>query len=166
MSSVYAISLLGIATILQTTIFSNIKLIQGNADLVLLTFIGWMLHKDVSGLWTWATISGLLIGLSSNLPIWLPVIPYFLIASIISLLNRRIWKLPIMSLFGLTIIGTFLILVIQWLYLFLIGVPINFESALNLVIIPSMLLNLIFAFPIYVIMGEIILRLFPQLGEL
>lgn len=166
MPTLYAIIFLGTAAIMQTSVVSKINLIQGSVDLVMLIFLGWVLREEADGLWTWAITAGLVVGVASELPIWLPVIPYLLIASLITLLKKRIWQLPIMSLFATTIVGTLLILAGQWLYIVLLGSPIQLESAFNLVILPSMLLNMLLAFPIYGIMGEIIVRIYPEWEDL
>ena len=165
MPTFYALTFLGTATILQTTIVSKINLFQGSVDLVMLIFLGWVLREEATGLWSWAITAGLVVGIASELPIWLPVVPYVLMASIITILKKRIWQLPIMSLFATTLIGTFLMLIIQWLYLILLGAPIGIESAFNLVILPSMLLNMLLVFPIYGIMGELFTRIYPHLEE-
>lgn len=165
MTTFYALIFLGIATILQTSVFSRIILIQGRIDLALLIFLGWVLREEATGLWQWAIVAGVLMGIASELPIWLPVVAYLLIASLINMLKKRIWQLPIMSLFVITLIGTFLMLAIQLLYLIIVGSPIQIESAFNLVILPSMLLNMLITFPIYGIMGEIMLRIYPQMEE-
>ncbi|MEK6256017.1 MAG: hypothetical protein N2C13_01710 [Chloroflexota bacterium] len=165
MPTFYALTFLGTATILQTTIVSKINLFQGSVDLVMLIFLGWVLREEATGLWRWAITAGLVVGIASELPIWLPVVPYVLIASIITILKKRIWQLPIMSLFATTLIGIFLMLIIQWLYLILLGAPIGIESAFNLVILPSMLLNMLLVFPIYGIMGELFTRIYPHLEE-
>lgn len=165
MPTFYAIIFLGIATILQTTIASRITLIQGSSDIVLLVFIGWVLHEETLGRWQWALVAGIAIGVGSELPIWLPIIPYLMLGGLITIVKQRIWELPIISLFAAALIGTFLTLIIQWIYLLLLGVPIDLESALNLVILPSIVLNMLLAFPIYALMGEFVTRIYPQLEQ-
>jgi hypothetical protein len=156
---------LGSAAILQTTIASRITLLQGPADLVLLTYLSWALREEVTGVWQWGLIAGLIIGLASELPVWLPIATYMLIAAFIQLLRTRIWQVPVISLFTSTLFGTFLVLSLQWLFVVISGAPIEFEQAFNLVILPSMTLNLLLAFPIYGLMGEVTLRLYPMAEE-
>ena len=47
MATIIGIIVLGIATILQTTIVSRINLLHGSADLVMLILISWDLQEDV-----------------------------------------------------------------------------------------------------------------------
>ncbi len=155
--------LLGFATILQTTIASQISLLQGTVDLVLLTYLSWALRKETSGIWQWGLIAGMSIGLTSQLPIWLPVGTYMLITLFINLLKTRIWQVQVISLFTTTILTTFLILTLQWAIVVVQGSPINYSQAFNLVILPSMVLNLLVAFPIYGLMGELTVRIYPPI---
>lgn len=165
MATIIGVLLLGIAAILQTTIASRITLLQGPADLVMLTYLAWALREEVTNVWQWGLIAGLFVGLASELPFWLPIATYMLITALIQLLKTRIWQIPIIALFTSTLFGTFLILSFQWLYVVILGAPIDFDQAFNLVILPSMTLNLILAFPIYGLMGEVTLRLYPMVEE-
>ncbi len=155
--------LLGLATILQTTIASQISLLQGTVDLVLLTYLSWALRKETSGIWQWGFIAGMSIGITSQLPIWLPIGTYMLITLFINLLRKRIWQVQIISLFTTTILTTFVVLTLQWAIVVVQGSPIKFSQAFNLVILPSMVLNLLVAFPIYGLMGELTLRIYPPI---
>ena len=161
MATLTGLTLLGFAVILQTTIASRITLLQGPADLVLLTYLSWVLREEVTGLWQWGLIAGLVVGLASELPVWLPIATYLLITSFIHLLKKRIWQIPVISLFTTTLLGTFFVLSVQWIYVVSTGASIDFGQAFNLVILPSITLNLLLAFPIYGIMGEVTLRLYP-----
>lgn len=156
-----AVVLLGIALILQTTIGSQITLLEGPANLVLLTYLSWVLRKEVSGHWQWGMIAGLWIGFASELPVWLPVSSYLLITAIIQQVKSRIWELPIISLFASTLLGSIFILFIEWTFVFLSGSPITIGNAFNLVILPSMILNIVIVFPIYALMGEVTVRIYP-----
>lgn len=156
-----AVLLLGIALIIQTTIASQITLLEGPTNLVFLTYISWVLRAEVSGQWMWSIIAGLMVGFASELPVWLPVSTYLLINALIQLVKSRIWELPAISLLATTLIGTMLILTMQWIFLFLGGTSISIGAAFNLVILPSTILNLLLAFPIYALMGEVTVRLYP-----
>jgi hypothetical protein len=166
MAALFGVLFLGIAAILQTTIASRITLLQGSADLVLLTYLAWALREEVTGVWQWGLIAGLVVGLASELPIWLPIATYILVTTFIQLLKTHIWQVPVISLFTTTLLGTFLILSVQWLFVVFSGAPLDFGQAFNLVILPSMTLNLLLAFPIYGLMGEVTLRVYPIVEEL
>lgn len=166
MATLSGVIMLGIAAILQTTIASRITLLQGPADLVLLTYLAWVLREEVIGLWQWGLIAGLVVGFASEMPIWIPIATFLLITSFIQLLKTRIWQVPVISLFTTTLLGTFFILSVQWIYVVSTGAPIDFGEAFNLVILPSMTLNLLLAFPIYGLMGEVTLRLYPIMEEM
>lgn len=162
MPTLYGIIILGSAIILQTTIASRITLLQGPVDLVMLTFLAWVLREGNPGLWRWGVIAGLAVGFASELPIWLMVSAYLLIAALVQVMKQRIWQAPVISLFVTTLIGTLLIQGISLLYLLINGSKIELPLALNLVILPSMILNLLITFPTYALVGEISARIYPD----
>lgn len=149
------------ATLLQTSVVSQITLLHGPADLILLVLLGWILHTRVEGKWHWGLIAGFLVGTASALPVWLPVATYLLVTALANLLQTRIWQVPIMSLFVTTIAGTFIIQGISFLYLLVTGTPLSFNESLNLIILPSVILNSLLALPVYAVIGEIANWMYP-----
>lgn len=161
MAVIIGILALGAAVILQTTVISGITLLHGTADLVMLTLLGWLLHERVEGKWAWGVLAGLMIGYASHLPIWVPLIGYLLVTAVAEFMQTRVWQVHLLSLFLTTLVGTFLIQLIALVYLVISGAPLDFGEGLNLVILPSVVLNLILALPIYGLVGELSSRLYP-----
>lgn len=147
--------LLLVAALLQVTLMMRINLLQGSADLVLLVLIAWMLQPGNRPSWIWGLPAGLMIGYASALPDYIPLIGYVAAAGICQLLQRRIWQVPMLTLFSATLLGTLAIHLTTMVYLWLSAQPIDPLEALNLITIPSMLLNLILALPINALMGEV-----------
>lgn len=162
MATLIGILLLGLATILQTTIVILTPMLEGPADLVLLILIGWTLQNQQKIDWPWGVVAGLMVGIASALPIWVPIIAYVLVTFITQWLQNRVWRVQILSLFTVTFFGTFLVHGTYFLYLVLIGTPLSPQEAFNLVILPSAVLNILLALPIYGLIGEITLRIFPE----
>lgn len=152
---------LGGALILQMTVVSQLPLLYGTADIVLLTLLGWILHERVPGAWQWGILAGLLVGVASALPIWLPLASYALVTALAIFLQRRVWQLPIVSLFVMTAAGSLLVPGLTFAYLSIIGTPLEFSSSLNLIILPGVLLNTLLALPMYVVLGEVAKWLYP-----
>jgi hypothetical protein len=161
----WASAVLGSAIILQTTVFSRVTMIQGSVDIVLLCYLSWVLRREAPGGWLWGLIAGLVVGFSSALPVWLPIGGYLLTTAGIKALKTRIWQVPLFALFSITLISTVLLLGLQWIFLAISGSPINIGDAFNLVILPSVVLNLIAAFPIYTLIGEFFQFLYPEEEE-
>jgi len=154
------ISLL-IATILQTTIVVRINILHGSADLVLLTLVSWVIYEQTNSSFRWGLLAGLLVGIASALPFWLVVIEYVLVVTILGAIQARVWQAPLLLLFSSVFLGTFIIYSMDFLYLWITGVPLNIDEVFNLVVLPSLILNVILALPIHSIMGELAKQVYP-----
>lgn len=152
--------------ILQTTIFSQTPLLSGTADLILLFIAAWSLQTQVKNSWLWAFISGLLISIVSAMPFYTPLIAYISIVGISKLLQSKVWRTPIFAMFIVTLVGTFLQHAIYIISLQITGAPISWGESVDMVILPSVLLNLIFALPIYAIASDLAGRAYPLEEEL
>jgi hypothetical protein len=152
---------IGGALITQMTIVSQLLLLRGTADLVLLILLGWVLQEQAEGTWGWTLIAGVLTGISSSLPIWVPIIGYLIVTLSAQILHRQVWQIPIISLLIMVISGTLILQGITIAYLFTTGIIIELTEAFNLIILPSILLNLVLAIPIYAGMGEIARWIYP-----
>jgi hypothetical protein len=161
MRNILGFSLLTIALIFQTTIVGRITLLQGTADLVLLVLLAWILREREKAVWQPALIAGSLVGLASALPIWLPIAGYLLIAGLAHLLQGQLWQIPLLTLFTLTFIGSIIIRGLSLFYLTVIGTPLELGEAFNLVILPTTILNLFLALPIFGLIGEITNWFYP-----
>jgi cell shape-determining protein MreD len=129
--------------------------------LILLVLLGWVLHARVEGKWYWGLIAGFLFGIASALPLWLPIVAYLLVTALANLLQTRVWQVPIMSLYVTTIAGTFIVQGISFFYLVVTGTPLSFNESLNLIILPSVILNSLLALPVYAVIGEVANWLYP-----
>jgi hypothetical protein len=143
------------AALLQITLVTRITLLQGMADLVLLVMLAWMLQPGNQADWKWGIPAGLFIGYASALPDWLMVACYVAAAGLCQLLKLRIWQVQLLTLLSSTLLGTLVIHLMTLIYLFLTAHPIDALEALNLITVPSMLLNLILVLPINAIIGEL-----------
>lgn len=148
--------------ILQTTIFSQARLVSGTADMILLFLAAWSLQEHVKNSWLWAVISGILISLVSAMPYFAPLIGYIGVVGISKALQRRVWRTPLLAMLIVVLLGTFFQHSIYVLVLQITGAPISWLESLDRVILPSALFNLIFALPIYAIAKDLAGRISPQ----
>ncbi len=147
--------------ILQTTIFSQTPLVNGTADLILLFLAAWSLQEQVKNSWFWTLAAGLLISVVSAMPFLAPLWGYLGILALSKLLQRRVWQAPILAMFIVTLLGTFFQQAIYVVALQISGAPISWGASLDRVILPSVLLNLVFALPIYAIVNDLVGRIYP-----
>lgn len=161
MKNVLGFFLLAIALIFQTTIVARITLLQGTADLVFLVLLSWILRKQSETGWIPALIAGGMVGFASALPIWLPTASYLIVTGLARLLQRQVWQIPLLTLFSLTFIGSLIVRGLSLFYLTVIGTPIDFGEAFNLIILPTTILNLFLTLPVFGVVGEITNWFYP-----
>ncbi len=161
---IYLIGLLlfGILAILQSTIVSTIPLLKGTADLFLLFIVAWALQDRVETAWQWSLIGGLLASLYSGLPFGVFILAYLLAVGIARLLKRRIWKAPFLAMLAATFVSTLIVQAISLVSRLVTGANIAIMEALNLILIPSILLNLILSIPVFSIMHDMAGWLYPE----
>lgn len=162
MPTLLAIPILGLLLVLQMAIFSDLRLLQGTVDLILVALIAWALQKQVDSAWRWGIIGGLLITIASALPLGVALIAYPLAVGIAILLRQRVWQIPILAMFVSTILGTVIIQVVSMIALRLVGSPLPVIESLELITLPSILLNLLVAIPAFAIFSDLAEWLYPE----
>jgi rod shape-determining protein MreD len=162
MTILVALPLLGVLLVLQSAVFSRIPLLHGTADLVLLAIIAWALQKRVQTAWHWGIIGGLLVSFVSALPLGVVMGGYLLAVGLALALRSRVWQVPVLAMMVATFFGTMIVHLITMVVLRVSGVPLPWLQTLNLVILPSVLLNLLLALPFYVMLGDLARWLHPE----
>lgn len=147
--------------ILQTTIFSQTVLISGTADLILLFLIAWSMQKQIKNSWLWTGIAGFLISLNSAMPFYAPLIGYLGVVGISKYFQKWVWQTPLLAMYLVTFLGTFFQQSLYLVALQINGAPISWRESLDAVILPSVLLNIIFALPIYAVANDLAGRIYP-----
>ena len=156
-----AILILGFATMLQSSVVIHLQFLYGAADLVLLTLLGWTLHENVEGRFTWAAIAGVLVGFVSEQPIWLTIGGYLAIIGLADFLQRRVWEIELLTVFTTTLTGSLMLGLLTMGYRLAAGVSLPLAEAFNLILLPSTLLNLLLILPMYALMGELAKSIYP-----
>ncbi len=162
MKNLVGLILIGILAIIQSTIVSTMPLLNGTADLLLLLIVAWALQDRVDSAWQWCLIGGVFASLYSALPFGSFIIAYLICVGIARLLKHRIWKAPFLAMLAATFVCTLVVQLISLGARFLTGVSIPLMNVLNLILLPSLLLNLILAIPAFSIMRDIASWLYPE----
>lgn len=155
MDLLIAFFLLGGLAVLQSAVLSRIPLLMGTVDLLLLTVIAWSIRDRVRTAWHWSVIGGLLATLSSALPFGILIANYLIITGIALVVRKRVWKVPILAMFLMTFLGTLIIQFSSVIARLLSGVTISVRDAINLMILPTLMLNVLMAIPIYVVVTDL-----------
>jgi len=161
MTILIALPLLGGLLVLQSSVISRMPLLHGTADLILLAIIAWALQKRVQTAWHWGIIGGLLVGFTSALPVGVVLGGYLVAVGLALALRSRVWQVPILAMLVATFLGTMIADLISLVALRVSGVPLPWLQTLNMVILPSLLLNLLLALPFYVLLGDLARWLYP-----
>ena len=162
MRNLIAIPLLILAVLFQSAILSRINLLSGSADVLLVLLAAWALQKRVTTAWQWAFLTSILIGFISRLPWPVTVIGYFSIVIMAQVLQRRVWQAPLLAMFAVTFAGTIWMHLLSFLVLRFSGSPLPFGDVLALITLPSLLLNMLIAIPIYAWMRDLSRWVYPS----
>jgi rod shape-determining protein MreD len=155
------IPVLGLAVMVQTSIIGRINLLNGAADLVLLTLAAWGLQERVRSAWVWGAAAGLLVGFISGVPWYVYLVGYLVVVGMARSLARRVWQAPLLAMFTVTLIGTLVLLMLTYLERSLLEVPLVFNLSFVRIILPSILLNLLLAIPVHALIRGLANLLHP-----
>lgn len=166
MAILLAFPIIGLMVILQSAVFSQVHLLFGTVDLILLIVVAWAVQERVTTAWHWGIIAGLLTSLATAVPA-LAIIPaYVLIAGEAIYLRRIFYQRPLLAMISATLFATMISHAISTAALLLNGTPIPVIEAFYTITIPSALLNLLFAVPIYALIGDLANWLYPEAIEI
>lgn len=161
MRNLIAFPLLILTIILQSSVISQIKLISGYADLMLIVLAAWALQDRVKSAWHWATFACAFTGFVSSMPWPVLVLGYFIVVYMAQVLQRRVWQAPLLAMFSVTFAGTIVMHLISFLFLRLSGTPFVFGDVIGLITLPSLLLNMLFAIPVYTFIRDLARWVYP-----
>ncbi len=163
MRNIIGIPLLGLTIVIQSAIVGQLGLLNGVADLALVMLAAWALQDRVTTAFHWAFLAALMASIASKLP-WFVYLPAYLGTVLFAmLLQRRIWQGPLLAMFTVTLLGTLLLHALSLLYLGLSGISFSVTDALGLTTLPSVLLNLLVAIPMFGMMRDVARWVFGSL---
>ncbi len=161
MRNLIAIPLLALVVILQSAIVPMFTLLSGTADLLLVLLAAWALQENVTTGFQWALLASLMISLLSHLPWFIYLIAYGGIVLLARMLQKRVWQVPLLAMFSVTFVGTLLMHFMSFAYLRLYGNAAPISDTLGLITLPSVLLNLLVAIPLFGMMRDLSRWVFP-----
>lgn len=161
MRNLIAVPVIILAVILQSAIVSGITLLRGFADLPMVMLAAWALQDEVETAWQWAIATGLLVGFISHLSGIVPVLSYLVVVALAQALQRRVWQAPLLAMFSVTFFGTIVSSVFSLAALRLSGVNLQIADVFGLLTLPSILLNMLLAIPVYAVMRDVARWVYP-----
>lgn len=149
-----AFPLLALIVVVQTAVISQMPLLAGYADLMLIVLAAWALKADSSSAWLWAVLGGFMVSFVSGMPWFVNIAGYLFVVLIAQILRQRVWQAPLLAMFSVIFMGTLSMNLFALLVLTVLGTPLPFGDSLGLIVLPSMLLNLLFSIPVYAVVRD------------
>jgi rod shape-determining protein MreD len=161
MRNLVALPVILLSVILQSAVISRVYLLSGIADLPLVMLAAWSLQEEVDSAWHWAAATGLLVGFVSGIPLAVPLIGYIAIVFFARIFQHRVWQAPLLAMFSITFLGTIIVSGLSLAVLRFAGVPLPISDVLGLLTLPSVLLNMLLAIPVYAVMRDLARWVYP-----
>jgi hypothetical protein len=150
-----AFPLLALVVIVQTAVVSQMTLLAGYADLMLVVLAAWALKADASSTWIWAISGGIMVSFVSGIPWFIPMAGYMFMVLLAQLLKNRVWQAPLLAMFSVIFLGTLSMNAFALLVLNLLGTPLPLGESLGMVVLPQVLLNLLLSIPVYAVVRDL-----------
>jgi hypothetical protein len=162
MAAIISLPIFAILVMLQSVLVSRVPLLFGTADVVMLTITAWALHDRVTTAWLWALVGGVMVSLVSGVPSFIPLVGYLFLTGIARLLRKGIWQTPILTMLLVTFLGTLITHGLTLAALQFEGIGMPLQTVINQVTLPSALLNLLLALPVYALVNDLANSLYPS----
>jgi len=162
MSVILSIPTLGLIAILQSAVVSRLPLNRGTADLVLVVLVAIALQKTVTTSWQWSIVGGLFMDFLSGLPFGIFTVSYLLATGLALIIRERIWRFSFLMQLLVVFFGTMFSHALSFLVLFLQGSEISLGIVLQVVTLPSIILNFMLSLPIFILTQDVLEQVNPQ----
>jgi rod shape-determining protein MreD len=161
MAYVIGIPLMALLAVLQSSILSYLRFLDGRPDLVMLTVVAWGLARRTRESLVWAMTGGLFLDLLSGMPLGTNALALTAVAYLVSLLEGRFWEAHLLMPSAVMLIASFLYHLANLGAYALSGSSFDVSMAFTRVILPSAFLNLLLAIPIAQLARSIVQSVYP-----
>jgi rod shape-determining protein MreD len=141
------IPVIALLAILQTSLVSHLRLLEGRPDLVLLAVVAWALTGRGNEAMVLGFVGGLFLDAFSVVPLGVSSAAYVIVAAIASYSEGQFWGInPIMQLAAI-LVGSMVYYATIIITLVAIGQPVDLQVALGRIVLPSLFVNLLLTLP-------------------
>ncbi len=162
MGTILGLLIIPFLIILQMVLFRRLALINGTADIVLLCVAGWSLQSRSKGYWAWGIAAGISLAFISKVPGYIPMLIFPAVVLLARLVQKTIWQTPILAMLVIISIGTIGYQFLTIISLQLSGSSISLPEGVFRVILPSTILNLLLAIPVFTVMRDLANLVYPE----
>ncbi|GAB5490335.1 MAG: hypothetical protein Phog2KO_05500 [Phototrophicaceae bacterium] len=136
--------------ILENSVLTDFRLLDGQPSLVLVAVIAWSWHADLGEAVFWAFIGGIALDiLNPIIPTGTSVIAMLVMIFAVKAIERAFYEVSIFALLGVVAFGTILHHIIIFLAFSLQGISLVPASYLQNYTLPTLAFNLIGTLPMY-----------------
>lgn len=146
-----SVPLLAFVVALQASVLPQFRLLSGQPDLMLLIVIAWAVYAEREEAIVWAFVGGILQDLLTPLPIGTSIIAPLMVIFGIKAMSEQVFRFGLILLLGFVILGT---LIHHGIVLTLLGAQgFSFDPVVVLqqMLVPTLFLNIVGIFPVYVL---------------
>lgn len=146
-----SIPILAIAVVLQASLLPDVRLLNAQPDLMLLIVIAWSVYAEREEAIVWAFAGGIMQDLLSPLPTGTSIVAPLIVIFGIKAMSEQVFRFGLLLLLGFVILGT---LVHHFFVLTVLGVNgFSYDPLLvvQTILIPTLFLNIVGIFPVYVL---------------
>jgi len=161
LGTLIGIPVLALLAVLQSSLLSHIRLLDGRPDAVLLAVVGWSVVGRTNEAIGWGFIGGSFLDLFSGVPFGSTAIALVMVAYLVSFPEGRFWESHVVMPLGVMLVASTIFHVLGIGTLVLVGHPMDLEVALTRVLLPSTFMNLVLILPTIQIANSVTQRLFP-----
>lgn len=166
MAYAFGVPLMALMAILQSTVFSQVRLMGGQADVVLLAVVAWAL----GGRWREAMILGVVGGacldLLSAVPLGISSLALVAIAYGVAVTEGRLWGAHFLTPLGVVLAASLVFSGLSFAGSLMAGAAFDAASAAARVMLPSLFLNLVLAIPATQLATVVQRQIFPPEVEI
>jgi rod shape-determining protein MreD len=164
----YAIGIPGmiLLAVLQSAVVSHLRLVDGQADVVLVAVVAWGLAGRSTESMVFGLVGGIILDLLSALPIGTTSLVLVLIAYLVSLTEGRLWGTHLLTPLAVFFAASLFFAPYQLLASILAGATVDLLTVVSRVIAPEAFLNVVLAVPATQLALALRRALFPPEVEL
>jgi rod shape-determining protein MreD len=147
MTYVVGIPAIALLAVLQTSLVSHLRLLEGRPDLVLLAIVAWALTGKGHEAMILGFAGGLFLDAFSAVPLGVSSVALVMVAAVVSYSEGQFWGInPIMQL-AAVLAGSVLYYATIVFALVAVGQPVDLQQALGQIVLPGLFVHLILALP-------------------
>ena len=137
----FAFAALGLGALLQATLAPRLTLLGAHVDVVLLLVVAWAIQREPDEAVIWGLLGGALVDLFSVAPFGTTVLALGIVAVVVSWLDQFFRRSPLLAMLVLSPIATVVADLVRAVVLQRLGWPIDYPSAVALVVLPGCVFN-------------------------